>query len=243
MRLFTGSADPKMALPTWLFCWPPVSNGVSSPPLPPPLALPSAAEAIAVTLSAGAQSPCFESSGCPLSSRRLSPAIRELLRTSRSRGAFALLNIACAHNCGAIEGIVAADVVTITETILNAMYGPAASLDMHSTAQLWLGLGARLLIVSLKSGGVAIFKPTAGSGRYNPDVIGGGVTKVLLADGPYAGWHLELLKQLREHSASRRLHRECIAGMSSDEVDAAVSSSLCHKGPLELCRLKLHGKL
>eukprot|EP01043_Picozoa_sp_COSAG02_P041533 COSAG02_NODE_3451_length_6715_cov_7.265146_5_plen_192_part_00 len=191
-----------------------------------------------MTLSAGDQSPC-----CPLSTRRLSPAIRELLRTSRSRGVFALLNIACAHNRGATEGIVAADVVTVTETILNSMYAPAASLDMYSTAQLWLGLGARLLIVSLKSGGVAIFKPTAGSGRYNPDVIGGGVTKVLLVDGTYAGWHLELLKQLREKSATRRLHRECLVGIGGEEVHAAVSSSLRHKGPLTPCKLRQQPKL
>ena len=142
--------------PSWIFCWPPARFRASSTTLSPPATVPTGTEVIVVALVADT---------------RPSPAIRELVRGSRRRGVFAMVDIAHAleHRreiTDAIERVVAADLVTVSEAALNALYGPSASLDMHSIAQLWLGLGARLVIVALTEGGVAIFRPTAGSGKY-----------------------------------------------------------------------------
>ena len=147
--------------PSWIFCWPPARFTASSTTLSPPATVPPGIEVVAVALVAGAAP---------------SPTIRELVRSCRRRGVFSLVDVAHAFEHrremtdagarGDVERTVAADLVTVAEATLNALYGPAASVDMHSIAQLWLGLGARLVVVSLTAGGVAIFHPTAGSGEY-----------------------------------------------------------------------------
>lgn len=227
-----------MALPSWIFRWPPESLDAAADsglcPSPPDK-VPSGIEAITVAL---------------LASVSPRPEIRELLRDSRSKGVFTLISIMCVQDqCStrmdiaagvstgttraAIERIAAVDIVTISEVAVSKMYGPAALVDLHSMAQLWLGLGARLMIITLASGGVAVFKPTAGSGKYNPNVIGGGVTNTYTSEvGSYPGWEFELLRQLRDSRARHRLQRDDLASMSSNELHSAVDRSLLQEQPL-----------
>ena len=152
----------------------------------------------------------------------------------------AALNLASAHDHQssrgsreAVEGLVGSfDLVTISERSLVTLHGRAVgSLDLHSVAQLWLGLGARLVVVTLAAGGAAVFRPTAGSGIYNPNIIGGGVTKVevsLTGSGapPGRGWPVDLLRQLRAVSAGQQLQRDSLAALSDDTLRSAITASL-----------------
>ena len=77
-------------------------------------------------------------------------------------------------------------------------------------------------------------------------MIGGGVSRTILTgNGAHHGWHFELLQQLRNESVGGRLHSEGLASMSSDELHAAVRSSLRQEGSAasKSSKLKARSKL